>query len=206
MRFSLSPLYSRNVLGKKLLPLVQRPPGTSILHNAIKNHCRTNMDAHQAVHLGDKLYVVGHGIACVQRSVLADLVRNGQQLVDFILTNTNLGGDFSQATVGLITGFSNDTDVVEFGLHCEELATESPELLGSQTQHREPGLMHQRRRWVPWLHLLAEDDGEAIGPDGILANDWENLGCERLENLRREGAAVVEEELKGVSCARDRRA
>lgn len=65
--------------------------------------------------------------------------------------------------------------------------------------------MHQRRRGVPWLHLLAEDDGETVGPDGVLADDWENLRGEVFENLCREGTAVVEVELKGVSCARDRR-
>lgn len=108
-----------NVLGEKLLPLVQRPPRTRILNNAIKNHSRSNVDAYQAIHLGDDLQVIGHGIALVQRSVFSNFLRNGQQLVDLILTDANLCGDLGQATVSLVPSLVDDTDVVEFGLHCE---------------------------------------------------------------------------------------
>lgn len=66
--------------------------------------------------------------------------------------------------------------------------------------------MRQCRRGVPWLHLLAKDDGEAVGPDGVVADDWENLRGEGFEDFCREGTGVVEVDLKGVSCMRDRRA
>lgn len=59
---------------------------------------------------------------------------------------------------------------------------------------------------MPWLHLLAEDNGEAVGPGGILANGRPDLSCQVVEDFGGEGAAVVEVELKGVGCARDGRA
>lgn len=163
------------------------------------------MNTHQAVHLGNNLEVVRDGIANVQGAIVAALLRNGQQLVDFLLADAHLGGHFRQAAVRLVARLVDDADVEEVLLRGKQLAAKGPELLGGEAQDSEARLVRQRRRRVPRLDLLAEDDGEAVGPGGSLAHDGEDLGGERVEDFGGKGTGVVEEDLEGVSCARDGR-
>lgn len=51
---------------------------------------------------------------------------------------------------------------------------------------------------MPWLNLLAEDEGETGCPRFILLDGGNDFFGQGAEELRREGAAVVDVKLEGV--------
>lgn len=56
---------------------------------------------------------------------------------------------------------------------------------------------------MPWLDLLAKDDGEVGGPVGVGFDGGDDGGGEGGEELGGEGAAIIEIELEGVGCWRN---
>lgn len=51
---------------------------------------------------------------------------------------------------------------------------------------------------MPWLDHLAEDDGQVLGPAGVLADEGRDDVVYGAEELAGKGTAVVEVELESV--------
>ncbi|CRK30733.1 hypothetical protein BN1723_014419, partial [Verticillium longisporum] len=181
-------------------PLLQRPPRADIaLHNPVQQHRRAHVDARQPRHLDGELEVDRHGIARVQRPVLRRRVRDGQQAEHVVLVDAGRRArQLREAAVGRVARLADDADVKVVLLRREEGGAEVEEARRRQAQHGEGRLVRQRRRRVPRLHLVPEDDLQAARPGRVLPHGRRHRPEERLVELGREGADVVEVDLERV--------
>ena len=176
------------------------------MDDTIKDDRGRDVDADEAVHLGEQLEVVGHLVADVEGAVLGGPVGDLEEGVDLGLVEADaLGGELGEAPVRLVAGLVDDVDVEKVLLGVEEGGAVLPALGRVEAQDGQGRLVQQRGARVPGLDLLAEDDGEERGPRGVGAHEGEDVARERQELLGGEGAAVVDVELERVRRVRDRR-
>lgn len=133
------------------------------------------MDPHQSVHLGNNLQVVGDLVPAVQRPIFSGLVGNLEQPVDLGLVDADLASNRCQPLIRGVSRLADHVGVEKVLLLLEQLAAKGPELVRGEPQHREPRFVHQRRRGVPRLDLLAEDEGQVGGPGLVVADGGDDV-------------------------------
>ena len=142
------------------------------------------MHAHEPGSLDDPLEVIGDPIPGVEAAIGSSILGDFQQLVHLVGADARaLRRELGQPLVGHVAGLVDDAHVVVRVLDVEEGLAEVPELGRRELQHGQRRLVHQRRRRVPRLDLLAEDDLHLVGEFRVGPDSGSNRGHEGLEQL-----------------------
>jgi hypothetical protein len=181
---------SFDILLQPLLKLLHAPRARNIIiDDPIKDYRRRNMDADEPIRLNLHLDIVRNAIPNIQTPVLRRPITDLQQRIHVLLAHAHAARYLAQSPIRRIPRLIHNIDVEELLLPPKQLLAELPELVRLHALHRIPGLVHQRRRRMPRLDLLAEYEDEV--------RRLEQLGLqgrvvERVEELGAEGAHVVE--------------
>jgi hypothetical protein len=153
-------------------------------------HRRRDMDTDETIHLGHHLNIIRNLIPRVMIPTLLDL----DQLQKRPLLHPNtLLRQRGQPAVGLVARLGRRRLVVVLGLMREERGREVPEAVRRQLEHGQRGLVHERRRRVPRLDLLAQQHVRPVRVRRAEGRRRQHLVVQRVEHLGAEGADVVED-------------
>ena len=156
------------------------------------------MHTHQPRRLDQQLQIIRDAVPNVQAAVVRRRLGDLQQLDVLGLADARAAGrQLGQPRIRLVAALVDDVDVKVVLLRREESRAEVPELARRQLQHRHARLVHQRRRRVPRLDLLPEDDLHLLREGRVRADLGRDVCHERLEELcsRRVSLCMSEEVL-----------
>lgn len=143
----------------------------------------------QISYLDQQLEVSSDLITNIRVPITIWLIGHFEQIIDLTLRKSNCRRKLGQALVSSVPSLVDHVDIKVVGLLVKESSAKVPKLGWVGFEHSNSSFVNQSRRWMPGLHLLAEDDLDFGGV--FLLDQRKNRVVDCVEHLLGELYAAV---------------